>query len=103
MDEERQRFYARLATLPGIQPMPSIGGWILLNVDNPGELARKINRRLHPGAMSVPRNVDGAVRVPVKDPKQNEALFHTLRELVMAKAATSAQEESVLHQPAETA
>lgn len=87
MEEERERFFSRLATISGIQPMPSIGNWILLQVDEPSDLARKVNRRLSPGTVSVPRNVPGAVRVSVRDPKSNEELFHCLRELFRSQKA----------------
>ena len=85
MNEERERFYSRLATLPGLRTMPSIGAWILVEVDNPTELARRVNRRLEPGTVSVPRHVPGAVRIPVRDPKLNETLFKTLRDLLSKK------------------
>ncbi len=80
--EEKERFYSRLATIPGIRPMPSIGDWILLQVSKPSDLARKVNRRLEPGVMSVPRHVPGAVRIHVADPKRNERLLKTIRDLV---------------------
>jgi len=80
--EEKDRFCSRLATIPGIHPLPSIGDWILLQVRNPGELARRVNRRLNPGAMSVPRQVQGAVRIPVGDPRANEQLLNAIRECV---------------------
>lgn len=80
--EEKDRFYSRLSTIPGVRPMPSIGDWILLEVQRPSELARKIARRLDPGLVSVPRHVQGAMRVTVSDPKTNERLFRTLREFV---------------------
>ncbi|MEM7308973.1 MAG: hypothetical protein AAF682_19980 [Planctomycetota bacterium] len=86
MDEERERFYSRLSTITGVRPMPSIGRWILLKVDNPSDLARRINRRLEPGVVTVPRNVPGAVRIPVRDPKSNEDLFFALRDLAQKKA-----------------
>ncbi len=79
---EKDRFASRLASIPGIQPMPSIGDWILLQVEQPAELARRVNRRLEPGVMSVPRNLERAVRIHVGDPKQNERLLKTLRDLV---------------------
>ena len=78
---EKDRFASRLASIPGIQPLPSIGDWILLQVQQPAELARRVNRRLEPGVMSVPRNVMGAVRIHVGEPKANERLLKTLREL----------------------
>jgi histidinol-phosphate/aromatic aminotransferase/cobyric acid decarboxylase-like protein len=86
MENERERFYSRLATIQGMRPMPSIGQWILLKVDNPAELARRINRRLEPGVVNVPRNVPNAVRIPVRDPKANEELFFALRDLAAKKA-----------------
>jgi len=61
--------------------MPSIGSWILVEVDDPADLARKVNRRLEPGTVSVPRHIPGAVRVPVRDPKRNEELFQTIRDI----------------------
>ena len=88
MDEERERFFSRLATIPGLRTMPSIGQWILAEVDNPQDVARKVNRRLNPGTVSVPRHVTGAVRLPVRDPKHNEELFQTLRDLLHKKART---------------
>lgn len=80
--EEKDRFYSRLAMIPGIRPMPSVGSWILLQVKSPTDLARRVNRRLAPGVVSVPRHVDGAVRIQVADPKTNEQLLRALREVV---------------------
>lgn len=84
MDQEKERFCSRLASIPGIQPLPSpqTGDWILLQVPQPADLARKVNRRLEPGTMSVPRTISGTVRVHVADPKKNEALLKTLRDVV---------------------
>lgn len=79
---EKERFYSRLSTIPGLQPMPSIGDWILLKVKDPSECARRVTRRLVPGLISVPRHVAGAVRVTVSDPKTNERLLRALREAV---------------------
>lgn len=79
---EKDRFYSRLAMIPGVRPMPSVGNWILLQVQHPTDLARRMNRRLAPGIVSVPRHVDGAVRVPVSDPKTNEQLLRALRDAV---------------------
>ena len=84
MGDEKERFYMRLATIPGIHPMPSIGDWILLKVEHPSELARRVTRRLIPGLVSVPRHIDGAVRVMVSDPKTNERLLRVLRESITA-------------------
>ena len=80
--DEKDRFYSRLAAIPGIRPMPSVGDWILLHVAHPNELARRVNRRLAPGAVSVPRHVNGAIRIQVADPKTNEVLLGALRDLV---------------------
>ena len=78
---EKSRFVSRLATLPKLKPIPAIGDWILVETDDPSELARKVNRRLAPGILSVPRGISGAVRVHVGEPKENEALLRTLREV----------------------
>lgn len=82
MADEKERFYSRLAGIPGVRPMPSVGDWILLHVEHPTELARRVNRRFSPGAMSVPRQIPGAVRIQIGDPKDNELMLRALRELV---------------------
>jgi len=82
MADEKDRFYSRLAMIPGVRPLPSVGDWILLNVEHPTELARRVNRRFAPGAMSVPRQIPGAVRIQVGDPRANEQMLRALRELV---------------------
>ncbi len=79
---EKDRFSSRLASIPGVHPLPSVGDWILLRVGNPADLARRVNRRLEPGVMSVPRNIDEAVRIHVSDPKSNEDLLRTIRDVV---------------------
>lgn len=79
---EKDRFYSRLAAIPGIRPMPSVGDWILLQVAKPAEVARRVARKLDPDLISVPRHVQGAVRITVRDPKTNERLLRTLREAV---------------------
>ena len=86
MNQERERFFSRLATIPGIRTMPSIGAWILVEVDNPSDVARKVNRRMEPGTVSVPRHVPGAIRIPVRDPKNNEEFFRVFRDLLLKKA-----------------
>ena len=69
MTEERERFYSRLATLPGVQPMPSIGAWVLVRVDEPAELARRHAPAVYPDAALLAerlelmrRNVTGPYR-----------------------------------------
>lgn len=81
-EEEKDRFTSRLATIPGVRTLPSVGQWILLQVDHPTELARRVNRRLAPGVMSVPRQRDGAVRIQIADPCTNEHMLRALRDLV---------------------
>jgi len=82
MEEERNRLSCRLATLAGIRTLPSIGAWILVRVDHPADVARKVNRRLAAGTARVPRHVPGALRLPVRDPRRNEELFRTLQDLL---------------------
>ena len=82
LDGEKDRFFSRLATIPGLRPMPSVGSWILIQVESPSDLARKVNRRLEPGVVSVPRGLEHAVRVQVGEPKANERVLRALRELV---------------------
>ena len=47
-------------------------------------LARRVNRRLAPGVMSVPRGIRGAVRVHIGEPKDNEVLYRALRDICCA-------------------
>ena len=82
MSEERERLYSRLSAIPGLEPMPSIGDWVLVAVDDPQDLARKINRRMAPGIVSVPRQVKSAVRFPVRTPRENEQLYAVIREVM---------------------
>ncbi|HJO25909.1 MAG TPA: hypothetical protein QF730_01555 [Planctomycetota bacterium] len=82
LSSEKDRFFSRLASIPGVHPKPSVGDWILLSVEKPRELARKVNRRLNPDTMNVPRGSEQTVRVHVRHPKANEELLRTLRELV---------------------
>ena len=80
--QEKERFYSRLSTIPGVRTLPSIGDWILIQVPRPADVARKVNRKLAPGIVSVPRNVPGTVRIHVSDPKSNELLYRTIRDVV---------------------
>ncbi len=82
MQQDKDRFYSRLSAIPGIQTMPSIGDWILVRVEKPGELARKVTRRMAPGLVSVPRHVKGALRIQVSDAKTNEQLISVIREAI---------------------
>ncbi len=82
LHDEKDRFSSRLATIPGVRPLPSVGDWILLEVEKPSELARRVNRRLEPGSVSVPRGMTGRVRVHVRDPKINEKLLNTMRDVI---------------------
>jgi histidinol-phosphate/aromatic aminotransferase/cobyric acid decarboxylase-like protein len=97
MDQERERFFSRLATISGIHPMPSIGGWILIKVAEPRDLARRVCRRLEAGAMTVPRHVPGTVRVPVRDPKANDILFQCLSELYRDRVREREEGEALSH------
>lgn len=79
---EKDRFFSRLASIPGVHPLPSIGDWILIKVEKPSDVARKVNRRMAPGSMSVPRGISGAVRIHVGEPKDNDVLLRTIRDVV---------------------
>jgi histidinol-phosphate/aromatic aminotransferase/cobyric acid decarboxylase-like protein len=82
MEKDKDRFYSRLAAIPGVQTMPSIGDWILIQVEKPSDVARRVTRRMAPGLVSVPRHVKGALRVQVSDAKTNEQLISVIREAV---------------------
>ncbi len=81
-DGEKDRFFSRLASIPGIRPMPSVGEWILIEVEEPSEFAARMDDALAPGLISIPQGMEGAVRVPVGDPKDNELVFRTIRTVV---------------------
>lgn len=95
LDRERERLYSRLATVRGIHPMPSIRNWVLVETEDPRDLARRVNRRIAPGTVSVPRHLTNAVRVPVRDPKSNELIFRTIRDLMKNKVL---EEDAVLEE-----
>ncbi|HJP00655.1 MAG TPA: hypothetical protein QF764_02660 [Planctomycetota bacterium] len=80
--EEKDRLTSRLAGIDGVRTLPSVGTWIMLEVTEPTNLARKVNRRLGPGSMKVNRDVAGMVRIFVSDPSHNEQLFRAIREFV---------------------
>jgi len=80
--EDRERFYSRLSQIQGVETMPSIGDWILLKVERPNEVARRVTRKVAPGLMTVPRHVKGAVRVQICDARTNEQLLSAIRESV---------------------
>jgi histidinol-phosphate/aromatic aminotransferase/cobyric acid decarboxylase-like protein len=88
MFEDRERFFSRLSTIAGLEMMPSLGSWILVCVEDPSDLARKVNRRTEPGTVSVPRQVAGAVRIPVCSPKENEALYGVIREVMRLRSGS---------------
>ena len=63
LSPEKDRFASRLASIPGIQPLPSIGDWILLHVEKPSDLARKVNRQLLSATYLVALDIaDGSLR-----------------------------------------
>ena len=82
MAGDKERFYSRLASIPGCRPMPSIGDWILVQVEKPADMARRVTRKLEPGLISVPRHVRGAVRIMVSDAKTNEKVLGVMREAI---------------------
>ena len=82
MQQDKDRFYSRLSAIPGVQTLPSIGDWILVRVEKPSDLARKVTRRMSPGLVSVPRHVKGAVRIQVSDAKTNEQVIVVIREAI---------------------
>lgn len=81
---EKDRFFSRLSLIPGVRPLHSIGDWILVQCEKPQELAKRVARRLDPALVSVPRHIEGVVRVIVSDPKTNERVLRTIREATLA-------------------
>ena len=62
--DEKDRFSSRLATIPGLRPLPSVGDWLLLEVQKPQELARKVNPPPHPATPTPPRGLGRALPAP---------------------------------------
>ncbi|MHC4261503.1 MAG: hypothetical protein ACYSWX_03205 [Planctomycetota bacterium] len=77
---EHERFYSRLSTLPEVELMPSVGTWILMRVEEPEQLAERLNKRLYDGAVSVPHGIPGALRIPVREAKENERVLAAMIE-----------------------
>lgn len=95
LDHEHERFYSRLSTLPGIELMPSVGQWILLKVPEPEEFAKNLNRRLFSGAVSVPQHLEGALRIPVRDAKQNDLVLEAVSAVLSARDADEDEDEDL--------
>ena len=77
---EHERFYSRLSSLPEVDLMPSVGTWILMKVTEPEQLAERLNRKLYDGAVSVPHGIPGALRIPVREAKENERVLQAIVE-----------------------
>ena len=95
LDHEHERFYSRLSTLPGIELMPSVGQWILLKVPEPEEFAKNLNRRLFSGAVTVPQHLEGALRIPVRDAKQNDLVLAAVSAVLSARDADEDEDEDL--------
>lgn len=93
LDHEHERFYSRLATLPGIELVPSVGQWVLLKVDEPEDFAKRLNRRLYAGAVSVPKHLEGALRIPVRDAKQNDEILAAVSALLLSRESEAEEDE----------
>lgn len=85
--EEHERFSARLASIPGVELIPSFGAWILLKVDQPDAFVRLVERKVKGAGLTVPAQPDGTVRIPVRDAKFNELVHDAVREHFAALAA----------------
>ena len=78
---EKFRFTSQITRLPNLKPLPSVGDWIMVEAKDPSTLARKVCRRLWPGAVKVPRETDGLVRIPIGEPKDNDKVIEVLRDV----------------------
>ncbi|MBM3990601.1 MAG: hypothetical protein FJ298_06270 [Planctomycetes bacterium] len=79
MIDEKDRYYSRLSSIPGIRPMWSeVGDWILLRVKRPNDVARRLRQIVPESVVSVPRAREGVLRVVVSDPKTNERIVRAL-------------------------
>ncbi len=85
--EEHERFSARLASIPGAELIPSFGAWIVLKVEDPPAFAAWVEERIPGAGLTVPSHLVGAVRIPVRSAKVNEAVQEAVREHFAALAA----------------
>jgi histidinol-phosphate/aromatic aminotransferase/cobyric acid decarboxylase-like protein len=91
--DEHERFSSRLASIPGVELIPSFGAWILLRSEDPPEMARTINRRLPGTVLTIPKHMPGAVRIPVRDAKLNEEVYQAVAEVYAEQAAANSHLE----------
>ena len=77
---DKRSFSWRLSRIPGVETLPAIGDWILLRVPRPDELARRVSRQVGPGLVTVPRLVQGVVKVEIRDAWTNERLLGAIGE-----------------------
>lgn len=73
--EEYERFCSRLSRVAGLELQPSHGAWVLIKHQDPQGFARRLEALTYPGAVSVPQHLANTVRIPVREPKQNEAVL----------------------------
>lgn len=85
---EKARFSQHLGRLPGLRPRPSTGDWILIETENPGDLAKKVNRRvkndspgLQESPLTVPRGIERMLRIRVGKETDNQRVFEVLQEV----------------------
>lgn len=90
---EHERFYSRLSTLPDVELMPSVGTWILMKIDAAPEFAERLNKRLYDGAVSVPHGIPGALRIPVRDAKENERVLASIAALLRGNEDEESEDE----------
>lgn len=75
LELEHERLSSRLATIAGVELLPSHGRWVLMKVKNPQLVAQRLNRELFDGAVTVPQHLEGALRIPVRSARENEQLL----------------------------
>jgi histidinol-phosphate/aromatic aminotransferase/cobyric acid decarboxylase-like protein len=96
--EEYERFCSRLSRVAGLELQPSHGAWVLIKHQDPESFARRLEALTYPGAVSVPQHLANTVRIPVREPKQNEAV---LAGIVALMGELEQDPESLQNGPAE--
>lgn len=84
---EHERLCSRLSTIPGVDLLPSHGAWVLMRVSSPDSVATRLNRELFDGAVSVPRHLEGSIRIPVRSARENEQLLRAVTRVMRAPDA----------------
>ncbi|MEZ5976852.1 MAG: hypothetical protein R3F34_01350 [Planctomycetota bacterium] len=87
LELEHERLSSRLATIPGVELLPSHGSWVLMRVPQPEAFATRLNRELFEGAVTLPQHLEGSIRIPVRSARENEAVLRAVAKVLRAPSS----------------